>query len=55
MTREQAIREYTERFGWFPNFLFMGASDEYVVWQVQRALRTGEEIESESDEYSIDQ
>lgn len=54
MTREQAIKEYTERFGGFPNFLFLGAKDEYVVWKVQRALRTGEEIESESDGLNSD-
>ena len=47
MTRQEAIDKYTERFGGFPTYLFMGASDEYVVWQVQKALRTGKEIEAE--------
>jgi hypothetical protein len=51
MTREDAINEYTERFGGFPTHLMLGAEDSYVVWQVQRALRTGEEIEApEEDE-----
>lgn len=54
MTRDEAIKEYTERFGGFPYFLFMGADDRCVVWKVQRALRTGEEIESESDGYDTD-
>lgn len=54
MTREEAIEEYTERFGGFPSFLFMGARDEYVIWKVQRALRTGEEIEARGDGFEPD-
>jgi len=49
MTRQEAIDEYVEEFGGFPTRLLMGASDDYVVWKVQRALRTGEEIEPDED------
>lgn len=50
MTVEEAVAKYTEKFGGFPSFLFMGADDDYVVWKVQRALRTGKEIEPEDEE-----
>lgn len=43
-TREDAVKVYEERFGGFPEYLLMGASDEYVIWQVRRALRLGREI-----------
>ena len=44
MTREEAINKYVDKFGGWPHFLMMGASDEYVVQQVREALKTGEEI-----------
>lgn len=44
MTREEAINKYVDKFGGWPHFLMMGASDEYVVRQVKKALKTGEEI-----------
>lgn len=49
MTRQEAIEAYTERFGGFPYYLFMGASDEYLIWEVRRALRRGKEIEPKND------
>lgn len=45
MTADEAIDAYTERFGGFPYFLFMGAEDEIIVESVERALETGEKIE----------
>ena len=47
MTRDEAIEKYTEKFGGYPQFLMMGASDEYVVKRVEEAIRTGTEIEPE--------
>lgn len=44
MTREEAIEAYTQRFGGWPHFLMMGASDEGVVECVKEALKTGEKI-----------
>lgn len=44
MTREEAIEAYANRFGGFPYFLFMGASDEKVIEAVERALRKDEPI-----------
>ncbi len=49
MTAEEAIRIYVERFGGFPAFLFMGASDEAVVSAVEKAMKSGEEIEAPDD------
>lgn len=45
MTRQEAIDAYTERFGGFPYYLFMTASDDYLIWEVKRALRRNKEIE----------
>lgn len=47
MTREEAIAAYTEKFGGFPYFLMMGASDEAVIAAVEKALKSGKEIEPE--------
>lgn len=49
MTAEEAIKVYTERFGGFPYFLFLGAPEESVVRAVEKALETGEEIEAEAE------
>lgn len=49
MTREEAVEAYTERFGGFPYFLFMGASDDYVTEAVERALREDEPIRAPED------
>lgn len=51
MTEEQAINAYKERFGGFPYFLMMGASEEKIVEKVMKALESGEEIEAENDDY----
>lgn len=45
MTKDQAIQAYSEKFGGFPYFLFMGAEDGDIVDAVEQALRTGKEIE----------
>lgn len=47
MTREEAIAVYIEKFGGYPHFLMMGASDEAVITAVKKALKSGEEIEPE--------
>lgn len=44
MTAQEAIDKYTKKFGGWPGFLMMGASDERIVEVVKEALRTGEEI-----------
>lgn len=44
MTRKEAIEKYADRFGGFPYFLFMGASDENVAEAVERALKEDEPI-----------
>lgn len=35
MTREEAIEAYTEKFGGFPYFLMMGASDTAIITAVE--------------------
>ena len=52
MSVDEAISAYTEKFGGFPTFLFMGAEDEEIVKAVKKALKTGEEIEAPTgDDY----
>ena len=49
MTAEEAVGAYMKIFGGFPDFLFMGASEEVIVDAVEVALRTGEEIQAEEE------
>ena len=44
---DDAINAYTERFGGFPYFLFMGAEEDYIISEVVKALETDREIEAE--------
>lgn len=46
-TEDDAINAYTERFGGFPYFLFMGAEEDVIVDAVVKALETDREIEAE--------
>lgn len=45
MTKEEAIKAYTDMFGGFPYFLMMGASDEAIIEAVQKSLESKREIE----------
>ncbi len=47
MTADRAIDLYIEKYGGFPYFMFMGASDEVIIEAVKKALDTGEEIVAE--------
>lgn len=42
-----AISAYTERFGGFPYYLFMGAEENVIIDAVVKALETDREIEAE--------
>ena len=46
-TDDDAISAYTERFGGFPYFLFMGAEEDVIIDAVVKALETDREIEAE--------
>ena len=46
-TEEDAISAYTERFGGFPYFIFMGAEEDVIIDAVVKALETDREIEAE--------
>ena len=46
-TEEDAINAYTERFGGFPYYLFMGAEEDVIIDTVVKALETDREIEAE--------
>lgn len=46
-TDDDAINAYTERFGGFPYYLFMGAEEDVIIDAVVKALETDREIEAE--------
>ena len=46
--KEELIKEYEKQFGGFPYYLFLGASDEFVISSIEEALQEGKEI-SNSD------
>lgn len=46
-TEDDAINAYTERFGGFPYYLFMGAEEDYIISEVVKALELDREIEAE--------
>ena len=46
-TEDDAISAYTERFGGFPYYLFMGAEEDVIIDAVVKALETDREIEAE--------
>lgn len=46
-TEDDAVSAYTERFGGFPYYLFMGADGDYIISEVVKALELGREIEAE--------
>ena len=45
MTYDEARTLYIEKFGGFPDFLFMGADESEVLPYIQEALKSGKEIE----------
>lgn len=47
MNLEEVINEYIKKFGGFPYFLFMGASEETIIGAINKALETGVKIESQ--------
>ena len=49
-TKEEAIEEYTRKFGGFPYFLFMGASEENIITAIEEALKTGKKITINQEE-----
>lgn len=46
-TEDDAINAYTEHFGGFPYYLFMGADGDYIISEVVKALELDREIEPE--------
>lgn len=44
MSAEEAKAEYIKKFGGFPEFLFMGATESVIVEEIKKALESGEEI-----------
>ena len=49
-TEDDAISAYTERFGGFPYFLFMGAEEDVIIDAVVKALETDRMIEPKNNE-----
>ena len=52
MTREEAVRAYTDRFGGFPFMSTRGLPDNAVVELVQKALEENREISFEFEDDS---
>ncbi len=52
MTRDEAVKAYTERFGGFPFMSTRGLPDEIVINMVEKALDTDEEISFDFDDNS---
>ena len=48
-TKEELIREYVNKFGGFPYFLFMGADDKIIISAIEKALKENKEISSDDD------
>ena len=44
ITKEDAIKEYEKKFGGFPYFLYLSASDEVIIDAIKKALNEGKEI-----------
>ena len=40
----EAVNDYTDKFGGFPHFAFMGASDETIINAVKTAIKNNKEI-----------
>lgn len=51
LTKEEAIKLYSDKFGGFPSFLMMGASDENIIKAIMHSLETGEEITADNKDY----
>lgn len=49
MDKEKAKKIYINKFGGFPEFLLMGASDKEVIEAIKEALKSGKEIEALTD------
>ena len=49
-TEEDSINAYSERFGGFPYFPFMGAEEDVIIDEVVKALELDRMIEVEDDE-----
>lgn len=43
-TKDDAIAAYTEHFGGFPYYLFMGADESVIIDEVVKALELDREI-----------
>lgn len=46
-TEDDAINAYSERFGGFPYYLFMGAEEDVIIDAVVKALETDRKIGAE--------
>ncbi len=50
ITKEEVIDLYTKRFGGYPAFLLMGATDEIIIEKLLESLKTGKELIIENKE-----
>lgn len=47
---EKLQQAYIDKFGGYPNPLLRGASEEYIIAALKKALETGKEIEAEDND-----
>lgn len=47
--KEHAIRQYVKKFGGFPYFLFLGASDEDIINAIEKSFKENKEITKENN------
>ncbi len=48
--KEDLIDLYTKKFGGYPTFLLMGASDEQIIEKLLKSLKTGKELIAENQD-----
>lgn len=50
MTLEEVKEAYIKKFGGYPSFLLMGASDEEIIDLLTKCLKSGKELEPQFDD-----
>ena len=47
---EKVKQQYIDKFGGYPAFLLMGASDDYIIEALSKAIASGQELTAADDE-----
>lgn len=49
MSKEEAIKKYTDMFGGYPAFLLMGAEDDEIVKLLTECIESGKELNANGE------